>query len=41
MLIPHCPKSPGGLLQAEDQMDSVICWLKDEVTDPQARILET
>jgi hypothetical protein len=35
------PPSPWGLLQVDGQMDSVVYWPKDEVTDSRARILET
>jgi hypothetical protein len=41
MLILHHLKSPSDLLQVDGRMDPTICWPKDEVTDPRARILET
>jgi hypothetical protein len=40
MLVLHCLKSPGDLLQTDVQMGSVTRYPKDEVTNPQAKSLE-
>jgi hypothetical protein len=41
MLILHYLKLPGGLLQEDDQMDSVIHRPKNKVMYPRAKSLET
>jgi hypothetical protein len=40
MLLLHRLKSPDGLFQAVDRLNPLISWPKNQVADPQARVLE-